>query len=61
MIAYLSGSHILMPILAITGLSSLLNYLLINPWLGFLKGLIFTLLAAIITSIFTKKKILLRS
>ncbi|WP_337867092.1 hypothetical protein [Ignavibacterium sp.] len=50
-----------MPILAITGLSSLLNYLLINPWLGFLKGLIFTLLAAIITSIFTKKKILLRN
>lgn len=61
MIAYLSGSHILMPILAITGLSSLLNYLLINPWIGFLKGLIFTLLAAIITSIFTKKKIFWRS
>lgn len=61
MIAYLSGSHILMPILAITGLSSLLNYLLINPWMGFLKGLIFTLLAAIITSIFTKKKIFWRS
>ena len=61
MIAYVSGSHIIMPILAITGLSSLLNYLLINPFLGFFKGLTFTFLAAYITSIFTKKKIFWRS
>ncbi len=61
MIAYLSNSHIVMPILALTGLSSLLNYLLINPWLGFLKGLILTVLAAIVTSFFTKKKIFWRS
>jgi hypothetical protein len=61
MIAYLSNSHIIMPVLAITGLSSLLNAMLINPWLGFLKGLIVTLLAAILTSFFTKKKIFWRS
>jgi len=61
MIAYLSGSHIVMPILALTGLSSLLNYILINPWLGFLKGLTLTLLAALVTSLFTKNKIFWRS
>ncbi|AFH48735.1 Hypothetical protein IALB_1024 [Ignavibacterium album JCM 16511] len=61
MIAYLSNSHIIMPILALTGLSSLLNEMLINPWLGFLKGSIVTLLAALITSFFTKKKIFWRS
>lgn len=61
MIAYIAGSNFVMPILALTGLSTILNYLLINPWLGFLKGLIFTLLAALVTSFFTKKKIFWRS
>lgn len=61
MIAYLSNSHIIMPIMALTGLSSLLNLILINPWMGFLKGLIITLLAALVTSLFTKRKIFWRS
>jgi len=61
MIAYIAGSNFVMPILALSGLSTILNYLLINPWLGFLKGLIFTLLAALATSFFTKKKIFWRS
>jgi predicted acyltransferase len=61
MIAYLSGSHIVMPLLAITGIGSVLDYLLINPWFGFLKGLIFTLLAALVTSFFTKRNIFWRS
>jgi hypothetical protein len=61
MIAYIAGSNFVMPILALTGLSTILNYLLINPWLGFLKGFIFTLFAALVTSLFTKKKIFWRS
>ncbi len=61
MIAYIAGSNFVMPILALTGLSVILNYLLVNPLLGFLKGLIFTLLAALVTSFFTKKKIFWRS
>ena len=61
MIAYISASNIVMPILALTGLSTLLNYMLINPWFGFLKGLIVTLIAALVTSFFTKKKIFWRS
>lgn len=60
-IAYIAGSNFVMPILALTGLSTILNYLLINPWLGFLKGVIFTLLAALVTSFFTKRKIFWRS
>ena len=61
MIAYIVGSNLVMPVLALTGLSTILNYLLLNPWLGFLKGLIFTLLAALVTSFFTKQKIFWRS
>jgi hypothetical protein len=61
MIAYIAGSNFVMPILALSGLSTLLNYLLLNPWLGFLKGLIFTILAAMVTGFFTKKKIFWRS
>lgn len=61
MIAYIAGSNFVMPILALTGLSTILNFLLINPWLGFIKGLVFTLLAALVTSFFTKKKIFWRS
>jgi len=60
MIAYIAGSNFVMPILALTGLSTILNYLLINPWLGFLKGVIFTLLSALVTSFFTKRKIFWR-
>jgi predicted acyltransferase len=61
MIAYISGSNIVMPLLAISGLTGLLNSLLINPWLGFIKGLIFTLTAAFITALFTKNKIFWRT
>ena len=61
MIAYIAGSNFVMPILALTGLSAILNYILINPWLGFLKGLVITLIAALVTSFFTKKKIFWRS
>ena len=61
MIAYIAASNLVMPILALTSLGLLLNGLLINPWLGFLKGLIVTLLAALATSFFTRKKIFWRS
>lgn len=61
MVAYIAGSNFVMPILALTSLSTLLNYMLINPWLGFIKGLIFTLLAALVTSLFTKNKVFWRS
>lgn len=61
MIAYIAGSNLIMPILALTGLNNLLNMLLFNPWTGFLKGLIFTFLVALVTSIFTRYKIFWRT
>lgn len=61
MIAYISGSNLMMPFLALTGISALMNYLLINPFMGFIKGMIFTLLCAYATKFFTKKKLFLRT
>jgi predicted acyltransferase len=61
MIAYIAGSNVILPVLALTGLNYFLNLLLINPWLGFIKGLIFTLLVAILTSAFTKFKVFWRT
>lgn len=56
MIAYIVGHTLITPILALTTLGTLLNYLLINPWLGFLKGAIFTSLVVAVTSFCTKHK-----
>lgn len=61
MIAYISGSNLMMPLLALTGVSTLMNYLLINPYMGFIKGVIFTLLCAYATKFFTKKNLFLRT
>ncbi len=61
MIAYVAGNILILPILSITTLSTNLNYLTISPWLGFIKGVIFTLLVAIATSYFTKKKLFWRT
>ncbi len=61
MIAYMGGNNLIMPILALTSISTVLDYLLINPWLGFLKGVIFTSLVALATSFFTRKKLFWRT
>ncbi|HAP34639.1 MAG TPA: DUF5009 domain-containing protein [Bacteroidetes bacterium] len=61
MIAYVAGNIFVLPILSITTLSTYLNYLTISPWLGFIKGLIFTILVAAATSYFTKKKLFWRT
>jgi hypothetical protein len=61
MIAYVAGNIFVMPILSITTLSTYLNYLTISPWLGFIKGLIFTILVAVVTSYFTEKKLFWRT
>ncbi len=61
MVAYISGSNFVMPILALTSLNVLLNKLVINAWLGFTKGFIFTLLVALVTAFCTKKKLFWRT
>ncbi len=61
MVAYISGSNLVMPVLALTTLNVLLNKLVVNAWLGFTKGVIFTLLVALVTSFCTKKKLFWRT
>ena len=61
MIAYVAGSNLLMPVFALTGLNYFLNYLTVNPFLGFIKGILFTILVGLITSLFTKNKIFWRT
>ncbi len=61
MIAYIAGSNLIMPVLTLTGLTAALNYLLVNPWLGFLKGCIITLMVALVTKYFAVKKLFWRT
>jgi predicted acyltransferase len=61
MIAYVAGNILVLPILSLTSLSTVLHYLTVSPWLGFVKGLIFTLLVALSTSFFTKKGLFWRT
>ena len=56
MIAYTAGNLLLIPILKITTLSTLLDAMNSNAFLGFAKGLIFTGIVAIITVFFTRIK-----
>ncbi|MGE5402813.1 MAG: DUF5009 domain-containing protein [Ignavibacteriales bacterium] len=61
MIAYIAGSNFIMPVLAFTSLITVLNNLMVNPWLGFLKGLIFTMLVALTAAFFTRRKLFWRT
>jgi predicted acyltransferase len=61
MIAYVAGNVLILPILSLTSLNLLLNAMVVSPWLGFLKGVIFTLLVAFVTQFFTKKGLFWRT
>lgn len=56
MIAYVSSSMLIMPLLNITGVASYLSVFDSNPWLGFLKGVIITALVALVAMFFTRIK-----
>ena len=56
MIAYVSTSLVVMPILQWTGLISCLTFFHANQWLGFLQGIILTSFSVLITMFFTKIK-----
>ena len=56
MIAYVSTQLVVLPILNLAGLGTYLSYLDQNAWLGFLRGVIVTSLALLITILFTKQK-----
>lgn len=56
MIAYVSTQLVVLPILNLAGLGAYLSYLEQNAWLGFLRGVVVTSLALLITILFTKLK-----
>jgi predicted acyltransferase len=61
MIAYAGISNLIPPILALTYIGELLNYMVISPWLGFVKGLLVTLALAVMVAQFTKRKVHLKT
>lgn len=61
MIAYAGVNNFIIPILFLTGLMNLLNLMAVTPWLGFLKGLIITLLLAWFVRLCTQLKIFWRT
>lgn len=61
MIAYAGISNLIPPLLGVTGIGSLLDIMVISPWMGFVKGVLVTLILALIVFLFTKRKIFLRA
>lgn len=57
MIAYVTSSMVVIPILGILGIYDYIDMMSATPWLGFFKGVILTALCMMVTSIFTTKKI----
>jgi predicted acyltransferase len=57
MIAYIGVANVIWPILAMTGLEALLVSVTQTPFLGFLRGVLKTVLLAYMVSYFTKKKL----
>ncbi len=62
MIAYVGFANLLWPVLGIFSLNQLFNQLnQISPWLGFVRGVVYTLIIALIVQYFTKKKLYWRT
>lgn len=61
MIAYVGFANLLWPILTLTQLDALIIEHTKTPLLGFIKGLIYTLIVACIVSVFTKLKLFWRT
>ncbi|MEA5519642.1 DUF5009 domain-containing protein [Limnoraphis robusta] len=57
MIAYVAFANIIWPILALSGLEVYINSMTHTPILGFLRGVLYTSLVALITKLFTTQKI----
>ena len=61
MIAYVGIANFIWPILALTGLERVILSITPTPWLGFLRGFIYTFLLALMVSFFTRRKIFWRT
>lgn len=56
MIAYVAGDLLIMPLAGLLGITPLLDYFNLNVGLGFLRGVIITSIAVLVTIFFTKIK-----
>ncbi|NBY25032.1 MAG: DUF5009 domain-containing protein [Chitinophagaceae bacterium] len=61
LVAYATGSLLILPLLSILGWRSAWDGWATTPWLGFFKGIIFTLLVSGITILFNRFKLYWRS
>jgi predicted acyltransferase len=61
MIAYAGINNFIIPVLALTGASTLLADFVTTPWRGFWRGAIITLLLALTVSFLTRRKIFWRT
>jgi hypothetical protein len=57
MIAYVSDSLVVLPLLMLSGIYNIFALMEQTPWLGFLKGLIITGICMLVTTVFTKLKL----
>ena len=61
MIAYAGINSFLTPVLALTGGGALLAQFATTPWRGFGKGVVVTLLTALMVSFLTRRKVFWRT
>ena len=61
MIAYVGFAHLIFPVMALTGIASLLDKVFTGPALGMTRGVLQTLLLAVVVSLFTRAKFFWRS
>lgn len=57
MIAYVGMMNLVYPVLGLTGLDIIIQTFTSAPWVGFLRGLVYTIILAWIVAIFTRKGI----
>lgn len=56
MVAYVAGNLLLLPLLSISGVHRYWNMMNTDPFVGFLKGVLFTGVVSLVTIFFTKRK-----
>ena len=61
MIAYAGINNFTTPVLALTGGAMVLDHFATTPWLGFWKGVIITMITAVMVSFFTRKGVFWRT
>ncbi|MBN1155094.1 DUF5009 domain-containing protein [candidate division KSB1 bacterium] len=61
MIAYVGFANFIWPILALTGLEDFILAWTQHPWIGFIRGVIYTLLVALLVRVFSRNQIFWRT